>query len=214
MWAQGQHVTLLGSTGTGKTELLEQLVSLRKHVVVFRVKSDTLAWRKFRRTDSARSMTWPWARKDDEGAVRLLLHPPPERRADEFRQAIRTAYRQGNWTLAFDELHEMMQLGLEQDLINIYSEGRSEGVTLIGGTQRPTEVTRKGTQRWAFSQLTHLFAFQTRDDRELKTVAEMFGRPFAANLTLQHLPRFKARYLNLVTGKQAVVDLKSFREVL
>ena len=59
-----------------------------------------------------------------------------------------------------------------------------------------------------------LFAFQTRDDRELQTVGTMFGKGFAENLRLSRLPRFKARYLNLVTGKQALVDLRSFREVL
>lgn len=210
-WAQGEHCLILGSTGTGKTELLEKLCLTRKFVILFHVKQDTLAWRSFKRIKTAGEMDS--AKPNADGSIRLLLHPVGASRAAEFRKAIDKAYQQGGWTVAFDELYEMVLLGLEDVLIRIYSEGRSEYVTCIGGTQRPSFITSKGLTRWALSQPTHHFMFQVRDGRDLKKVEEIYSSKTIARLLLD-LPRFKARYLNAVTGKQGIVDIKTFREVL
>lgn len=209
MWMQGDHVCLTGSTGTGKTELLERLAASRKYVIVFQVKSDTLAWRRFQTIHRASQMDL--VRATDDGGVRLLLSCAPENRASEFRKAIKKAYSQGGWTLCFDELWEMSNLGLDDAIIQIYSEGRTERVTCVGGTQRPSYISNKGVLRWAMSQPTHHFCFQTRDERDIAKLAEIFGRRFAHSLLA--VPRFKALYLNNVTKVTQLVDVRNWQEV-
>ena len=207
-WEQGEHLALIGRTGTGKTTVLEALGSSRKYCVIFRTKQDTLAWRKFRPITKASQMDS--IREDREGALRLILQPPAEQRAIEFRAAIKRAYKQGGWTVGFDELYEMQMLGLEPDIIQLYSEGRSERVTCIGGMQRPSWVTRNGVSRWAISQPTHLFCFQT-DEVERDTLAKILGRRFANELAA--LRRYEFRYRNQVTGDETIGSLKTLGEV-
>src|SRR4051812_9363940 len=40
-WKQGQHVGVVGRTGSGKTYLVSKLVMLRRYVIIFRTKPDT-----------------------------------------------------------------------------------------------------------------------------------------------------------------------------
>lgn len=208
-WAQGEHVALIGPTGTGKTTLAETLLSQRKYVVALLTKSDTLAWRKFRTETSAGSLIW--AKSAPDGAVRIILKPSPEKRADEFRKAIKLAYKQGGWTIYFDELYELQTLGLEPEIIQQYSEGRSEGITCVGGMQRPAWVTRKGVSRWAISQVRHVFGFRMTDQRDVEIVAEIVGKGWARQLP--HIRRFEFAYLNQTTGKTATGNVKTLSEV-
>ena len=112
----------------------------------------------------------------------------------------------------FDELYELQLLGLEPEIIQLYSEGRSERVTAVGGMQRPSWVTRKGMSRWAISQPTHVVTFQTRDERDLQVIGDIVGRPYASQV--RNLKRFEALYLNQASGKTQIISSRSLEGVM
>lgn len=105
----------------------------------------------------------------------------------------------------------MQLLGLEPEIIQLYSEGRSERVSCLGGMQRPSWVTRKGVSRWALSQPTHVFSFQVRDDRDLKIMEEIYGRAYAR--IVRDLGRYQFAYLNQVNGAVKVGTTQTLTEV-
>jgi hypothetical protein len=209
MWEQGQHLALIGPTGTGKTTMAERLLSSRRYVIVLRVKSDTLAWRSFRMIHRASEMDT--AKPNRDGSIRLLLHPGEADRAEQFRLAMRKAFNQGGWTVYFDELYEMQLLGLEPESIRLYSEGRSERVTVVGGMQRPSWIGR-GLARWAISQPVHRIVFQPGDDVDARTLRDLLGRDFVADM--EGLRRFQALYRNQITGRTQVVTRDSILGVM
>lgn len=209
-WQLGEHVTVVGPTGTGKTTLIRAL--LRKRylaggaVNVLATKPRDLSLSSWARHDGLtvirdwpprrnlnsmsittraanrlslsadgreipwdmRLMTWPVKK----GAPLNLMN---ENMQDVFRRSIHDMFWAGNWTIAAEELLTLSTiLGLERDLVTLWTQGRSSGVTVIGGTQRPMNIPL-----YAYSQASHLFMFGDNDDRNLdrlKGIGGMNGR--------------------------------------
>src|SRR5665647_3733937 len=75
-WAQGEHFTVVGDTGTGKTYAISKLVKLRKYVVILRSKPDNIKFPGFHPTKTAKAM-------DDWHHEKILLEPAYEKQASE-----------------------------------------------------------------------------------------------------------------------------------
>lgn len=161
-WVPGEHVSAIGDTGTGKTYLLSRLLRMRRYVVVFKTKADKDdddKWRGFHRIREAKAL-------GDERYDRFLLDPKYERQAIEGYRMLDRVWRQGGWTVCVDELWYAEKLGLTLDIERLLTQGRSQGISVVIGQQRPV-----GTSRFAISQTTHLFTFRV-EGRDAKTVAE------------------------------------------
>jgi hypothetical protein len=137
--------------------------------------------------------------------------PDREHRAQEFRAALQKAYHQGGWTVGIDEMYEMQMLGLEPEVIQIYSEGRSERVTCVGGMQRPSWVTRNGVSRWALSQPTHVLGFQV-DDTEVETERKILGRAFSDRVKTLKAHQFV--YLNQASKAMSIGSAADLERIL
>lgn len=161
-WLPGEHVSAIGDTGTGKTYLVSKLVRLRQFVVVFKTKpdpDDDSKWRGFKRTKSAKTL-------DDQRYSRILLDPDYSKQAREGYEMLERIWRQGGWTCVIDELWYSERIGLKPYIERLLTQGRSKGISVVIGQQRP--VT---TSRFAISQTTHLFCFRV-EGRDGKTIAE------------------------------------------
>jgi hypothetical protein len=161
-WLVGEHVTAIGDTGTGKTYLLAKLVRMRRYVVVFKTKGDPddeAKWRGFFRAAKAKAM-------DNIRHEHILLDPEYKYQAREGYEMLERAYVQGNWTIVIDELWMAERIGLKAQIEKLLTQGRSKGISVVLGQQRP--VT---TSRFAISQSTHLFSFRV-EGRDGKTIAE------------------------------------------
>lgn len=156
-WRIGEHVAAVGDTGTGKTYLISQLVAARKYVCVFRTKPDDIKFPGFVTARKAERM-------DDLYTDRILLAPSYEHQAFEGYQMLEKAWRQGNWTIVIDELWYAERIGLKPYIERLLTQGRSKGVSLIVGMQRPAMISR-----FAISQCTHLFSFRV-DGRDADTI--------------------------------------------
>lgn len=161
-WQPGEHVAAIGDTGTGKTYLLSKLLRLRRFVVVFKTKpdpDDDAKWRGYHRIRKARGM-------QNERYDRFLLEPVYREQPIEGYNLLESVYRQGGWTVVIDEGWLSEQIGLRPWIERLLTQGRSKGISVVYGQQRP--VT---TSRFVISQCTHLFCFRV-EGRDAKTVAE------------------------------------------
>jgi hypothetical protein len=180
-----EHVTLVGETGSGKTTLAARaLLGGYPFVVVAGTKRhDTSLYVPLQRA-GFEIVTSPRLNAREHPHV-IFRNPPKQptaegrkRQAERFRALIAVAWDQSRpghgWTLYLDELHtmsarEQLNLGPEIDLI--YTEGRSEGLTLVGATQNPV-----GVSRVAFDQAQHFFFWQQTELERVKRMAEFAGR--------------------------------------
>jgi hypothetical protein len=162
-WIPGEHVAIIGDTGTGKTYMMAKgLLRLRNYVVVLKTKSDDdeqTKWDGFHRIRKAKGM-------QNERYSRFLLDPEYRMQAVEGWNMAERVWRQGSWTVVFDEEWYAEKIGLTPQIERLLTQTRSMRVSVVCGQQRPV-----GNSRFVISQATHVFCFRV-EGRDAKTVAE------------------------------------------
>ncbi|MBI3936932.1 MAG: hypothetical protein HY323_08140 [Betaproteobacteria bacterium] len=166
-WEQGEHCCVIGDTGSGKTTLMygldgePGLLSWRKYAIALRSKGDDAKWLTAKRVKVALP-----AMKDPE-LFHIELFPRRGHEAREFKIALETAYRQKNTAVYLDETyHADKLLKLRPIIDDLLTRGRSLGITVVTGLQRPV-----GVSRFAISQSKHVISF-AQEGRDAKTIAE------------------------------------------
>jgi hypothetical protein len=211
VWLQGEHVTMIGPTGSGKTTLTNALLPLRSFVMFFGTKpsgrDDTAmalvrrgGYKLVRDVDrlpdvvtrrNGRIVFWPKFTTPDDVPMQ----------AWQIGQAMRRAFVEGGWTLVVDEMwYADNVLHLGKMLEQLWSQGRSLGISLVAGTQRPAKVPLM-----AYDQATHVFFWRDNDESNLKRISGMNG--LNARLireTVSTLPLHHVLYVNTRTGYMAV----------
>lgn len=163
VWNYTEHVCIVGETGSGKTYLENTLLKLRTYVVFFRTKAE-------RAGADPMDPTWRRCRTVAEISNRYgywLLEPRYEEQQREGLRLFAKARREGNWTIAIDELLGAAHANLSQAVIWGYTQGRSGGITMVGGVQRPT--TGNNLVPYVLSQSQHSFVFQI-DGRDAENI--------------------------------------------
>lgn len=158
-WRVGQHVAIFGDTGSGKTYLMAKLAAMRRYVVVFRTKGDDISFPGFSRRPLASAM-------DSVYAQRILLQPRYEHQLREGYGMLERAWKQENWTIVIDEEWYCERLGLTEMIERLLTQGRSMGISVMLGSQRPSRISR-----YCIAEARHVFAFQL-EGRDAKTVGE------------------------------------------
>jgi hypothetical protein len=159
IWKQGEHMTAVGLTGSGKSTLMSQVLGLRRFLLVLRSKADSVKYPVERISRTHAPMT-------DGRLERLEIFPRRSRMAYEFFQALKKVFEMGGWTTYTDELFKLHKLGLQDVYEECYTQLRSNFVSMVGGIQRPVDVTR-----FAMGESTHLISFGL-EGRDAKTVGE------------------------------------------
>lgn len=181
-WLPGQHVTLIGKAGSGKTHISTALLDMRTYSLILATKRrDPLlsnvahgykvveSMQEIPVTENGvpvyrRVIVWP-GRAITQESQRLQVQ------AAAIRDALSTAERQGNWTVLSDEtmwLYDRLRLKAELD--SIWYQARSSGISFVANAQRPTRVPRL-----MISQASHLFLSYVSDRRDLEPLREIAG---------------------------------------
>lgn len=185
----GEHVTFLGTTGSGKTFLAYQLMNevttpeLQGVVLVMKpVDTTATEWNKKLGYKIIRS--WPpppspWEPKNKLRGYTLWpgttgdFEKDEDAQYEQFNRVIRMLYKDKKRknVIFADELYSLCaELGLEKTLIHVWTKGRSMKLGLWGATQKPTHVPL-----WAYNQATHLFLANEPDMRARKRFGEFGG---------------------------------------
>jgi hypothetical protein len=186
-WKPGEHVALVGPTGTGKTTLAVGILPLRKYVLAMDPKGGdstlkALSKYGFRRSD------WPPSRADRKAVekgepLRLIVGPVVRSKEDlprqriAFAQALDGAFDEGGWTVYVDELQLMADrrmIGLATSIERNLIAARDRGVSMVTSFQRPANVPRSASDQAAW-----LAVWYTRDLDVVNRLSEMVGRPRA-----------------------------------
>lgn len=208
VWRQGEHVSLIGPTGGGKTTLALGILHRRRNTVIFASKPRdrtldglTKGSRSERFTKVA---TWPPGPLDR----RVILWPKSRdlagaRRHQQrvFHSANQAIYGTGGWCVFADDTWYLCQvLKLAGDLEMFYANGRSIGISLVAGIQRPAHVPLM-----AYDQATHLFFWRDNDESNLRRIGGIgFADSARVRRIVARLPRHEALYVNTRTGAMVI----------
>lgn len=213
-WHQGQHVSLIGPTGQGKTTLALEILARRKYTVVFGTKPRDKTLQKLVKTSKRDTEGYERIYSWDERKLhnRVLLWPKMSHEKDtalqyrEFTKAINHIYREGRWCLYIDEVRYFSDmLKMKKPMILIWTQGRSNGISLVAGTQRPAWVPTE-----IYDQANHLFFWGDNDEANLKRIGGVgFLNSKTIRMAVAKLQPYHVLYVNSRTGQMITtkVDL-------
>lgn len=201
-WNPGEHFTLIGPTGTGKTTMLFNVLPLHPYVAVFATKPADKSmegliehsgylkinrWKSLDPIQFPRRVLWPNAKQMDSKALQKEV----------FHDAFEKIYVEGGWTVALDELWWISNmLKLDEDVKMYLLQARSLGISLLSGAQRPAWIPRE-----IYSACTHLMFWRTNDEDDLKSIGGVGWRSAALIRELvANLEEFQCLYVNTRTG--------------
>lgn len=182
-WHPGEHVTLVGPTGSGKTHMALELLDLCRYRLVLATKRkdplvQQLRARGYVITGDLSEIQW--SVEHSEPVQKQIVFWPqfPERmdtrerlaaQAALLSKAIDWADKTGGWAVLVDEtmwLHK--NLRLERELESMWFQGRTQGLSVLACSQRPSHVPRL-----AWTQATYIFIWSTQDKNDLIALREI-----------------------------------------
>jgi hypothetical protein len=206
-WKQGEHLTTVGPTGSGKTVLNRELLRRRDFVVVLGIKQrDKELYGPYQAEGYELVRKFNPEPPDDADSKRVLFVPVTDKHGTEgrnakakaFRQALNDIYDVGYWCVYADDVQYMTdQLRLSPEFEELWMLGRSEGVTVVASSQEPVNIPVM-----AYGMATHLFLFKNPDRRRAERMAELTGiNREIAQETIIRLPDHEFLYINKSTGE-------------
>jgi hypothetical protein len=216
---QGQHVTIIGPNGLGKTTLALRVADARAYVLFLATKRRDPLYDELVRE-------WGYHRVRELAEIetveglpryhRYLYHPQfgaatikdkRERQSRAMTHALNYAFDAGGWCVIADELLWLIQqLRLDDELEAYWYQARTENVSLVGCAQRPAWVPRA-----AYSQAKHIFLFKTADRDDQRRLGDIAGADVdRVRYEVAHLEPFEFLYVQPhVPGRPEGVLLRS-----
>jgi DNA helicase HerA-like ATPase len=171
--AQGEHVAIIGDTGTGKSTLAARLLLSRRFTLALKTKRDPIQFpgKLATQLTNARGRSILADPREDRWHLDLSTGRKIEtfRREQEIEitRLLNGVWNAGGWTLLLDETYYIdTVLKMRKRLEAILTQGRSMGISLYMGIQRPVDVSR-----FVLSSASHIIVFR-QDGRDSDTLGK------------------------------------------
>lgn len=202
---QGEHITIVGTTGSGKTLLARELLKFRDFVAVLGTKrNDPELYGPFE--NLGYEITEDFDATPEAHESRIIFRPrlstPDQKGLDRQRQAFEAmlfeVFEAGRWTLYADEIWYLTnRLKLAPIFETFWTAGRTEHISVVASTQLPVSIPLL-----AFDQATHLFLFKNSDRYRINRMAEFTGSDIdLARYVIPRLPLHEFLYVDTRTGQ-------------
>lgn len=206
-WKPGEHVTIIGPTGQGKSTLALALENKRPYVATLVSKPQDELMDELVRRGWTRLDRWPYRTFDDEhGRRRLLLWIPTSKKSqvkatsERFQEALEKIMDEGQWVVDIDELlfaanPKWLALGDQFELM--WQQARSLKVSMLVKSQRSAHIPLL-----AYDQVEHLFVFRENDKRGADRIGEMAALDrFLVRDEVRSLQRYEFLYIGVRTDR-------------
>lgn len=202
---EGQHLSAIGATRSGKTTTLVQIMDGRRYVVVLLTKPRDPLFAKLR-TRGYKTVTGveEWPSRDWHS--KIIVHLPTEglsraqgaAQAARIRRVLHRVWDQGDTDFYIDEIAELSDLlGLDVELRTLWKEAGSSNVSMIAGTQRPSRVPLE-----MYSQARFMFFWRSQNRDMMKKLADMnAGDPELVRQVVAQLDRFELLVVDTWEGE-------------
>lgn len=202
-WNAGEHISIIGPTGSGKTTLAYHLLRNRKYVAIMATKPRDISLSSLAKNQKYETITrWPPRYNTNKVIVWPKFRPNDiSNQTIAINDALLNIFNEGGWTVYIDETWYIDNILRLETLLKIYwTQARSMDISLMAGTQRPRDVPLL-----MYSQATHLFFFRFGDDSDIKRI----GGIGAANSRIigqiiPNLPKHSFLYVNAASGELIV----------
>lgn len=202
---QGEHITIIGTTGSGKTVLARELLKPRSFVAVLGTKnSDDELYTPFEALGYEIVGPGDFDPMPERAESRIIFRPRITSSGEKGLKSQREAFEEmldeiwsaGGWTIYADEVWTLtVRLKLAVNFEQFWTAGRSENITIVAATQEPVYIPRL-----AFTAATHLFLFQNPDKQRVERIAELSaGNAALVKEMLPMLPQHEFIYINTRT---------------
>ncbi len=173
-WKLSEHIGVIAPTGGGKTWIVRDLLTLKKHAVVVATKAKDKTLDLYVKEDGFKKYEdWPpyyqhthimlWKKAKELGYFqeqRWLIY-----------SMMNDLYKRGGYALYLDDLYYISEtLRLKRPLQMMYTQVRSNGVSILASMQRPAWVPLE-----AVSQSTYLILFRIRSRVDIERAADGMG---------------------------------------
>lgn len=173
-WQLSQHIGVIAPTGAGKSWIVRDLLLMKKHAAVIATKSKDRTLERYISEDHFSKIDhWPpeWYQTHVvvwKPAKELGMFAPQQML---IYYVMSDVYKRGGFVLYFDDLFFVSDtLRLKSAVQMLYTQVRSNGVSLISSMQRPAWVPLE-----AVSQSTYLLVGRIRDERDVERAAGGMG---------------------------------------
>lgn len=206
---QGEHVTVVGATQSGKTTLvLAWILPQRETVTVLATKRRDPGL--YPKLEAAGYVLTDDPEIDYEETPKVIFRPGLQdvkgqgvkaakaQQREGFERVLTDAIELGAIAIYGDEIRYVAKdLKLAEELEQLWLQGATELITMIVSTQRPVAIPVV-----AFESAFHLFLFRTTDERNIERIAEFeaANKPLLKWL-LPRLADHEVLYIETRTGR-------------